>query len=52
VVPGTLNYDEPDPDCPVQVPTGGPRRLRTPFVVKTGFTEMGQCGAVVVRKWD
>ena len=28
VVPRTLNYEEPDPDCPVAVPTGAaaPRR--------------------------
>jgi 3-oxoacyl-[acyl-carrier-protein] synthase II len=52
LVPATLNYEEPDPDCPVIVPTGSPRATSKPFVVKTAFTEMGQCAAVVIRKWD
>jgi 3-oxoacyl-[acyl-carrier-protein] synthase II len=52
VVPATLNYQVPDPDCPVRVPTGAPRPVTKRYVVKTGFTEMGQCGAVVLRKWD
>jgi hypothetical protein len=36
----------------VVVPTKGPRAVRKPFVVKTAFTTMGQCAAVVIRKWD
>lgn len=51
-VPGTLNYEEPDPACPVRVTTGAPRPTAKPFVVKTAFTQMGQCAAVVVRKWE
>jgi 3-oxoacyl-[acyl-carrier-protein] synthase II len=52
VLPPTLNYDEPDPDCPVRVVAGRPHAVTKAFVVKTGFTEMGQCGATVIRKWD
>jgi 3-oxoacyl-[acyl-carrier-protein] synthase II len=52
VVPTTLNYEEPDPACPVQVVTGVPRSLRRPYVVKASFTQMGQSAAVVVRKWE
>jgi 3-oxoacyl-[acyl-carrier-protein] synthase II len=51
-LPVTLNYEQPDPDCPVRVVAGQPRSVASPFVVKTAFTEMGQCGAVVIRKWD
>jgi 3-oxoacyl-[acyl-carrier-protein] synthase II len=52
VVPATLNFEEPDPDCPVRVLAGQPRALSGRFVVKTAFTEMGQCGAVVLRRWE
>jgi 3-oxoacyl-[acyl-carrier-protein] synthase II len=52
LVPATLNYEEPDPDCPVNVRAGSPRATSKPFAVKTAFTEMGQCAAVVIRKWD
>jgi len=51
VLPGTLNHDTPDPACPVRVHTGAPRPVEKPFVLKTGYTALGQCGAVVVRKW-
>jgi 3-oxoacyl-[acyl-carrier-protein] synthase II len=49
VVPGTLNYDYPDPDCPVQV-ARAPRSVTKPFVLKVAYTELGQCAAVVVRR--
>ena len=50
-VPATLNYEEPDPACPVAIDTQA-RPLHKPFVLKVGFTEMGQCAAVVLRKWE
>ena len=43
VVPATLNYEEPDPDCPVAVHAGDPRPVTKPYVLKVGFTQMGQC---------
>jgi len=52
VVPATLNYDEPDPRCPVAVNTEPARPVRRPHMLKISFTEMGQCAAVVCRKWD
>jgi 3-oxoacyl-[acyl-carrier-protein] synthase II len=51
VVPATLNYEEPDPECPVSV-ASAPRPVARPYVLKVGFTKMGQCGAVVIRKWE
>src|SRR6185437_15461824 len=51
-VPPTLNYEQPDPDCPVSVLAGAPRPMTRPYAVKVSFTQMGQCGAVVVRQWN
>ncbi len=51
-VPPTLNYEEPDPACPVHVAAGDVRPLARPHVVKVNFTPMGQCAAVVVKKWE
>ncbi len=51
VLPPTLNFEMPDPTCPVQVLTK-PRPIGKPYFVKNGYTEMGQCGAIVCRKWD
>jgi 3-oxoacyl-[acyl-carrier-protein] synthase II len=49
--PATLNYETPDPDCPVAVSTA-PREWRSPLFVKVGFTQMGQCAALVLRQWS
>ncbi|MEI7685893.1 MAG: beta-ketoacyl synthase N-terminal-like domain-containing protein [Planctomycetota bacterium] len=50
-LPGTLNYDFPDPRCPVNV-TRETTATTKPNVLKVGFTEMGQCAAVVCRAWE
>jgi 3-oxoacyl-[acyl-carrier-protein] synthase II len=52
MVPRTLNYEEPDPACPVAVIAHQPKPVRSPFVLKVSFTQMGQCAALVVRKWS
>ena len=51
-LPGTLNHENPDPACPVRVHTGAPRPVTRPCVVKVGYTDLGQCAAMVVRKWE
>jgi 3-oxoacyl-[acyl-carrier-protein] synthase II len=51
-VPPTLNYEQPDPDCPVTVLADEPRPMTRRHVVKVSFTQMGQCAAIVVRRWD
>ena len=51
LLPATLNYEEPDPQCPVTVATEA-RPVRRPHFLKLGFTERGQCAAVVCRKWE
>jgi 3-oxoacyl-[acyl-carrier-protein] synthase II len=52
LVPSTLNYFDADPDCPILVQTGEPRPLAKPYFLKLGFTEMGQCAAVVCKRWE
>ncbi len=49
-VPRTLNYEEPDPECPINVIADEPRPMTKPYILKTGFTQLGQCAAVVLRK--
>jgi 3-oxoacyl-[acyl-carrier-protein] synthase II len=51
LMPPSLNHDRTDPDCPIEVLAGAPRPVTRPYVLKVGFTQMGQCGAVVIRKW-
>ncbi|MCI0379600.1 MAG: beta-ketoacyl-[acyl-carrier-protein] synthase family protein [Gemmataceae bacterium] len=49
--PATLNCDDPDPDCPIEV-ARTPRPVEKPYALKVAITELGQCAALVVRKWS
>src|SRR5207247_9640955 len=50
LLPATLNYDLPDPACPLPV-AREPRPVRKPYFLKVSFTELGQCAAVVCRRF-
>lgn len=50
--PGSLHCEHPDPMCPVHVPLGAPRPVTQPCAVKVGLTDLGQCAAVVIRRWE
>jgi 3-oxoacyl-[acyl-carrier-protein] synthase II len=51
-MPPSLNHDRTDPDCPIEVLAGASRPVTRPYVLKVAFTQMGQCGAIVIRKWQ
>ncbi|MFL5340406.1 MAG: beta-ketoacyl-[acyl-carrier-protein] synthase family protein [Gemmataceae bacterium] len=51
-LPSTLNCDSPDPACPVVIHNKGLRTITRPYMLKLGFTDMGQCAAAVLRKWE
>jgi 3-oxoacyl-[acyl-carrier-protein] synthase II len=51
-LPGTLNHDKPAADCPIAVHTGAPRAVTKPYAVKVSYTNLGQCAAAVVKRWD
>jgi 3-oxoacyl-[acyl-carrier-protein] synthase II len=50
LVPPTLNYEDPDPECPIPVIAGAPRPVTQSHVLKVSFTRLGQCAALVLRK--
>ena len=49
LVPPTLNYCTPDPECPVNVIHGGPLAGRPATAVKVNLCSTGQAVAVVIR---
>lgn len=49
LVPATLNYETPDPECPVNVVHGAPLAGRPGTAVKANLSSTGQAVAVVVR---
>ncbi|MGE3805655.1 MAG: beta-ketoacyl synthase [Gemmataceae bacterium] len=50
-LPATLNCEHPDADCPISLVREA-RQIQRPYALKLSFTDMGQCAAVVVRKWE
>jgi 3-oxoacyl-[acyl-carrier-protein] synthase II len=51
-MPATLNCENPDPACGIQVHHRGARVVAKPYAVKINFTDLGQVGALVIRRWD
>jgi 3-oxoacyl-[acyl-carrier-protein] synthase II len=51
-LPGSINCDHPDPECGVNVHTGALRPINKPYALKLGFTDLGQCAAMILRRWE
>lgn len=50
IVPGTLNYSTPDPNCPIEVIHGEPRLVRRPVALSLNQSRTGQSAAVAIRR--
>jgi len=50
-LPPTLNYETPDPECPVSVLREA-RPIKRPYFVKISVTERGQCAAAIVKRFE
>lgn len=48
LAPPTLNYERPDPDCPIHVVHGQPLRLASPVALLVNETRLGQAAALVL----
>jgi 3-oxoacyl-[acyl-carrier-protein] synthase II len=51
-LPPTLNCDATDPGCPIHVHRDGVRPVAKPYAVTLNFTDKGQVGAAVLKRWD
>ncbi len=49
VIPATLNYDIPDPQCPLNVVSGRPLPTDNRIVLKINVTRMGQASASILE---
>lgn len=47
-VPPTLNYERPDPECPVRVVAGGLAPLASPVALVLNHAQLGQAAAVAI----
>lgn len=52
VIPPTLNYEFPDPDCPVNVVAGAPQSTRIRTALCLNHTRFGQAMAVAIAHPD
>lgn len=48
LLPVTLNYETPDPECPLDVVHGTPRPVANKVLINVNVTRMGQASALVV----
>ena len=51
-LPPSLNCEHPDPACPIRVHAQGQRPMTRPYWLKLAYTDVGQCAAVVLRRWE
>jgi len=49
VVPATLNYEHPDPECPLNIVTGEPLSTSNRVVLNVNVTRMSQASAAAVE---
>ena len=49
-IPVTLNYEHPDPTCPINIVHGKPAPLGQPRALALNQSEMGQAAAIVIEK--
>lgn len=49
IVPHTLNYETPDPECPLNVVRGEPLAVANKTVLNLSVTRLGQASALVIR---
>ena len=52
LVPATLNYEVPDPQCPINVVHGDAMPLERPAVLLLSYTRQGHAAAVVLGQAD
>ena len=49
LIPPTLNYETPDPECPLNIVAGKPQPTDNRIVLKINVTRMGQASASIVE---
>ena len=49
LIPHTLNYETPDPDCPLNIVTGQPQETKNRVVLNINVSRAGQASAAIVE---
>lgn len=51
MVPGTINYTDPDPDCDLNYMVDGPKKLDVEYVLCNGFGFGGTNCSLIFKRW-
>ena len=49
LIPHTLNYETPDPNCPLNIVTGQPRETDNRIVLNINVSRAGQASTAIVE---
>ena len=50
--PASRNHEATADDCPVNVIKGEPKKVAKPYCLKLSYTQLGQCAAAVIKRWE
>jgi len=51
VVPPTINFETPDPECPLDVVPNQPREVRVRVAMNNSFAFGGNCATLLLRHY-
>ena len=52
VIPGTINLDNPDPDCDLNYMTDGPKNIQAEYVLCSSFGFGGTNASALYKRWN
>jgi len=52
IIPGTINYENPDPECDLNYMGNGPKKIQTEYVLCNSFGFGGTNTSVLYKRWE
>jgi 3-oxoacyl-[acyl-carrier-protein] synthase II len=52
VLPASLNFEKPDPECPLNMAAGQPQPIAGPSALNVNVTRLGQASCLLVRRYE
>jgi len=52
IIPGTMNYETPDPDCDLDYVPNSPRKVQAEYVLCNSFGFGGTNACIVYKRWN
>jgi len=52
VIPGTANYENPDPECDLNYMGDGPKNIQAEYVLCNSFGFGGTNACILYKRWD